>query len=62
VAKKDKAAVKVYRVLIPCANDATGKRYDFGARVTDDDFPAAVIKDWLTADNPVLEEIKEGVE
>jgi hypothetical protein len=59
---KSKTAVKIYRVLIPCANDETGKRYDFGARVTDDDFPADVIQDWLTADKPVLEEIKEGVE
>ena len=57
---KQTAVKKVYRVLVPCANDATGKRYDFGARVTDDDFPAEVIAEWLAADNPVLEIMKDG--
>lgn len=61
MSKGKQAAVKrVYRVLIPCANDATGKRYDFGARVTDDDFPAEVIAEWLAADNPVLEVENDG--
>jgi hypothetical protein len=56
-AKTAETKEKVYRVLIPCVNNETGKEYDFGARVTAADFSQAVIDNWLTIDPPVLEVI-----
>lgn len=36
-----------YQVLVPCRNDETGRAFQPGEAVTADDFPAAVIENWL---------------
>lgn len=48
-----------YKVLIAVSSDKTGKSYKPGATITGADFPAAVIKNWLNSDPPVLA-IKDG--
>ena len=45
---------KLYRVLIPVANDETGKRYKIGDTVTTDDFAQSVINGWQKCGPPVL--------
>ena len=37
----------LYKVLIGCQNDRTGKRFEPGDACTDKDFSKAVIKNWL---------------
>ena len=44
----------LYKVLIGCQNDRTGKRFEPGDVCTDKDFSKAVIKNWLSIG--VLEE------
>lgn len=48
-----------YKVLIAVSSDKTGKSYKPGATITGADFPAAVIKNWLNSDPPVLA-VKDG--
>lgn len=44
-----------YTVLIACRNDKTGAAFAPGDTVTADDFPKAVIAEWLKSEPPVLE-------
>ena len=37
----------LYKVLIGCQNDRTGKRFEPGDTCSDKDFSKAVIKNWL---------------
>lgn len=54
MAKKTEAKEKkTYRVLIACGNGK--KEFEPGDVVTADDFPAAVIRNWLEITPPVLE-------
>lgn len=46
-----------YLVLIPCRSDETGRAFEPGETVTDEDFPAAVIANWLIIEPPVLAEV-----
>lgn len=48
-----------YLVLVPCRNDDTGVRFQPGETVTADEFPAAVIANWLQIEPPVLAEMPE---
>lgn len=57
MAKRKTKEIKRYKVLIPCGNDDTKKRYEQGEEITSEDFPAYVIKQWITAVPPVLEEV-----
>ena len=47
---------KLYRVLIPIANDKTGNRYAVGDTVTTDDFSYSQIKDWQMCTPQVLQD------
>ena len=47
---------KLYRVLIPVANDKTGKRYAAGDTVTTDDFSYDQIKAWQMCSPQVLQD------
>lgn len=47
---------KLYRVLIPVANDETGKRYAVGEIVTTDDFSYDQIKAWQMRTPQVLQD------
>lgn len=47
---------KLYRVLVPIANDKTGKRYKVGDTVTTDDFSYSQIKDWQMCSPQVLQD------
>ncbi len=46
--------LKQYRVMIPVANDKTGKRYQVGETVTIKDFDYDQIKAWQMRTPPVL--------
>lgn len=46
--------LKQYRVMIPVANDKTGKRYQVGETVTTNDFNYDQIKAWQMRTPPVL--------
>jgi hypothetical protein len=46
--------LKQYRVMIPVANDKTGKRYQIGDTVTTKDFGYDQIKAWQMKTPPVL--------
>lgn len=50
--KKSDKTVKEYTVLISCGDGK--KEYGPGDTVTDKDFKAAVIKNWLEIEPPVL--------
>ena len=58
--RRPELAGPVYRVLIPCRDDATGKAYQPGDKVTAEDFTERVIANWLRLEPPVLEEIDDG--
>ena len=47
---------KLYRVLVPIANDKTGNRYQVGDTVTTDDFSYSQIKDWQMCTPQVLQD------
>ena len=49
-------AKKQYRVLIPVANDKTGKRYAVGDTVTTGDFSYDQIKNWQMCSPQVLQD------
>ena len=52
--------MKKYEVLVSCRRVSTKKSYKPGDIITGKDFPAAIIKEWLEQDQPVLKEVADG--
>lgn len=53
---------KIYKVLIECRDDGTGKHFYPGDTCTLGDFPEEIIQDWLSISPPVLEELDKQLE
>lgn len=53
--KSKQADKKEYVALTNLSNGATGREFETGDTVTDADFPAEVITNWLEIDPPALE-------
>jgi hypothetical protein len=52
--QKQESKTAVYVALVGCQNDKTGEAFKPGDIVQADDFPAAVIADWLKCKPPIL--------